>query len=344
MPQRTATLAEIAQEAGVSTPTVSRVLNGRPGISAPKRDEIERLLEERGYERRKSRRETSLLDFVIVSLETQWATELLRGAQAEAARAGADLVVTATNGSPAGSPDWLQRLSARGTDGIVIVVTEVDPIAREELARLNLPVVLVDPVGTDTESFVTVSAADWTGARDATDHLLDLGHTRIGFVTGPLNLECHQDRLDGYLSALGRRGISPDRSLIRFGDSLTSGGIAFGGELLDMDDRPTAILSGSDEQAYGIYLAARERGLRIPEDVSVVGFDDVDLCRWVSPQLTTVHQPLAGMASEAARLALAMSRGEAVATRRVQLSAELVVRESTGPAPSTVTPVRPVAG
>lgn len=331
MSQRAATLAEIARVAGVSTPTVSRVLNGRPGISASKRDEIERLLEERGYERRKPRREVSLLDFVIVSLETQWATELLRGAQAEAARSGADLVVTSTEGSRALSPEWLQRLSARGTDGIVVVVSEVDPIAREELARLNVPVVLVDPVGSDTESFVTVSAADWSGARDATDHLLDLGHTRIGFVTGPLNLECHQDRLDGYLSALGRRGLAPDRDLIRFGDSLTSGGIALGGELLDLDERPTAILSGSDEQAYGIYLAARERGLRIPEDLSVVGFDDVDLCRWVTPQLTTVHQPLAGMASEAARLALAMSRGETVANRRVQLSAELIVRESTAP-------------
>lgn len=331
MSQRTATLAEIARVAGVSVPTVSRVLNGRPGISAPKREEIERLLEERGYERRKARRETSLLDFVIVSLETQWATELLRGAQAEAARAGADLVVTATEGSPAGSPEWLQRVAGRGTDGIVIVVSEIDPVGRDELARLNVPVVLVDPVGTDTESFVTVSAADWSGARDATDHLLDLGHTRIGFVTGPLNLECHQDRLDGYMSALGRRGITPDPSLVQVGDSLISGGIAFGGKLLDAAERPTAIISGSDEQAYGIYLAARERGLSVPEDLSVVGFDDVDLCRWVNPQLTTVHQPLAGMASEAARLALAMSRGETIAHRRVQLSAELVVRESTAP-------------
>jgi DNA-binding LacI/PurR family transcriptional regulator len=111
--------------------------------------------------------------------------------------------------------------------------------------------------------------------------------------------------------------------------------------LLDLPDRPTAIISGSDEQAYGVYLAARARGLRIPEDLSVVGFDDVDLCRWVTPQLTTVRQPLANMASEATRLLVALSRGESVASSQVRLASELIVRDSTavppGPQDSPVT-------
>jgi LacI family transcriptional regulator len=329
--ERTTTLAEIATAAGVSVPTVSRVLNGKPGISARKRDEIERLLEESGYERRRSRRETSLVDFVIVDLDTQWAMELLRGAQAEAARAGADLVVTATHGRPAGSPDWIERLATRGTDGVVLVVTELAPTARDELARLQVPVVLIDPVGTDTESFVTVSATDWAAGRDAAEHLLALGHQRIGFITGPLTLECHQDRLDGYFTALGRADVPREADLVREGDSLTEGGRTLGGELLDLPNPPTAIISGSDEQAYGVYLAARERGLRIPDDLSVVGFDDVDLCQWVSPQLTTVRQPLAGMAIEATRLVLALSRGETIPNRRVQFASELVVRSSTAP-------------
>lgn len=329
MAERSTTLAEIALAAGVSIPTVSRVLNGKPGISPQKRSEIEHLLDSRGYERRRSRRETALIDFVISSLDTQWATELLRGAQAEAAHAGADLVVTATDGRPAGSPDWIERLAARGTDGVVLVVSELAPTARDELSRLQVPVVLIDPVGTDTESFVTVSATDWAGGRDATEHLLALGHTRIGFITGPLILECHQDRLDGYFSALGRARIPTDSDLVREGDSLTAGGTRFGGELLDLPDRPTAIISGSDEQAYGVYLAARERGIRVPEDLSVVGFDDVDLCQWVTPQLTTVRQPLAGMAAEATRLVLALSRGNSIANPRVQLASDLVIRDST---------------
>lgn len=332
----TTTLAEIAVAAGVSVPTVSRVLNGKRGISDAKRAKIEKLLDESGYERRRPRRETALIDFVISSLNTQWATELLRGAQAEAARAGADLVVTATEGRPVGSPDWIERLTTRGTDGIVLVVSELAPTARDALSRLHVPVVLIDPVGTDTESFVTVSATDWAGGRDAAEHLLGLGHTKIGFITGPMLLECHQDRLDGYRSALGRAGVAIDNTLVREGDSLTSGGKEFGGELLDLPNRPTAIISGSDEQAYGVYLAARKRGIRIPEDLSVVGFDDVELCQWVSPQLTTVRQPLAGMAAEATRLLLALSSGNAIANPRVQLASDLVVRESTAPPPKSV--------
>lgn len=335
MAEQNATLAEIAHAAGVSVPTVSRVLNGRPGISALKRQEIERLLEDRGYERRRTRRAAALIDFVISSLETQWATELLRGAQAEAARAGADLVVTATDGRPAGSPDWIERLAARGTDGVVLVVSELAPTARDELTRLQVPVVVIDPVGTDTEAYATVSATDWVGGREATEHLLALGHRRIGFITGPMNLECHQDRLDGYISALGRAKLPRDTSLVREGDSLIAGGERLGGELLDLPDRPTAIISGSDEQAYGVYLAARERGLRIPEDLSVVGFDDVDLCRWVTPQLTTVRQPLANMASEATRLLLALARGESVASSQVRLASELIVRDSTAAPPGS---------
>ncbi len=331
MAERTTTLAEIAAEAGVSVPTVSRVLNGKRGISETKRNQIEKLLDERGYERRKPRRDVALIDFVISGLDTQWATELLRGAQAEAARAGADLVLTATDGQPAGNADWIERILTRGTDGVVLVVSELAPTARDELSRLQVPVVIIDPVGTDTESFVTVSATDWAGGLEATEHLLQLGHTRIGFITGPLVLECHQDRLDGYFSALGRARVSADSALVREGDSLTTGGTKFGGELLDLPDRPTAIVSGSDEQAYGVYVAARERGIRIPEDLSIVGFDDVDLCQWVSPQLTTVRQPLAGMATEATRLLLALSRGESISNPRVQLASELVVRDSTAP-------------
>jgi LacI family transcriptional regulator len=331
MTEPSATLAQIAEAAGVSIPTVSRVLNGKPGISAPKRHEIERLIEDHGYARRKTKRNASLIDFVVSSLETQWATELLRGAQAEAARSGVDMVLNVTHSTPAGGPDWIERIASRGSDGIVLVVSDLTAEARVRLAKLKVPVVAIDPQGSDTESFATVSATDWVGGREATEHLLGLGHQRIGFVTGPMELECHQDRLDGYMSALGRAGIDPLRELVRHGDSLISGGQRFGGELLDLAERPTAIISGSDEQAYGVYLAARERGIRVPEDLSVVGFDDVDLCRWVSPQLTTVRQPLASMASEATRLLLKLAAGDAVDTPTVRLASTLIVRESTAP-------------
>lgn len=341
MTDKGVTIAEIAEMAGVSVPTVSRVLNGRGGVAEGTRRVVTRLLEERGYERRRRPPPptTGLIDFVISSLETQWATTLLRSAQLEAARLGADLILTTTHGRPVGGPGWIEHLSRRGSDGVVLVVSELLPAAREQLERLHMPVVLVDPVGTANQPFATVAATDWAGGRDATDHLLALGHTRIGFVTGPIEQICHRDRLDGYQAALRRAGVDPDPTLVRHGDSLLSGGRRLGQELLSLPDPPTAIISGSDEQAYGIYLASREMGLRIPEDLSVVGNDDVDLCQWISPQLTTVRQPLAEMAREATRTVIELSRGGVPPGARVELATSVVVRASTAP-PRATAPTR----
>ena len=268
-------------------------------------------------------------DLVISDLDTQWATALLRGAQAEAARLGADLVITTTHGNPVGTPDWLDHLAERGSDGIVLIVSELLPAGRDELTSLRMPVVLVDPVGSSDESLPTVAATNWAGGRDATEHLIGLGHRRIGFIAGPIDQVCHRDRLDGYRAALQRAGLAYDAGLVRQGDSLVGGGHLRGLELLDLAEPPTAIISGSDEQAYGVYQAARDRGLRIPDDLSVVGFDDVELCQWVSPQLTTVRQPLAEMAREATRMVVELSRDAARVSPRVELATALIEREST---------------
>lgn len=330
MTSKTVTMAEIAAAAGVSVPTVSKVLNGRKGVSERTRSQVERILSEHGYERRpRTGQSSGLLDFVIRGLDTQWATALLRGAQGEAARLGLDLVVTTTHGNPVGTPDWLDHLVERGSDGIVMVISRLLPDARSELDRLHMPVVLVDPVGAGDQGLATVAATDWAGARDATDHLLGLGHRRIGMITGPIDQGCHQDRLDGYRSALQRAGVAYDEALVRYGDSLVGGGRTHGRDLLDRADRPSAIISGSDEQAYGVYLAARELGLSIPADLSVVGFDDVELCQWVSPQLTTVHQPLADMARVATRMVVDLGQDGGATPSRVELATTVVVREST---------------
>jgi len=323
------TIAEVAAAAGVSVPTVSKVLNGRKGVSARTRTEVEKLLVGHGYQRRRRVGNSGLIDFVISSLDTQWSNALLRGAVDEAARLGVDLVVTTTQGSPIGSRDWVDHLVERGSDGVVLVVSRLLPAARDEFDRVHVPVVLVDPVGAGDESMPSVAATDWAGARDATDHLIGLGHTRIAMITGPIDQSCHQDRLDGYRTALRRAGLPFDESLVRYGDSLIGGGVKHGLGLLRSASSPTAIISGSDEQAYGVYQAARQLGLQIPADLSVVGFDDVELCQWVSPQLTTVHQPLADMAREATRMVIDLARDGARPTRRVELATTVVVREST---------------
>jgi LacI family xylobiose transport system transcriptional regulator len=165
----------------------------------------------------------------------------------------------------------------------------------------------------------------------ATRHLIELGHTRIAAITGPDDMMCSHARIDGYRSAMTAAGLPIDPELIRFGDFHTSGGRQHGFELLDRPDRPTAIFAGSDLQALGVIESMRQLGLRAPDDVSIVGYDDIPLATWVSPRLTTVHQPLRRMAEEATRLVIRMSEGATDVVTRLDLATHLVVRESTAP-------------
>jgi LacI family transcriptional regulator len=174
----------------------------------------------------------------------------------------------------------------------------------------------------------SIGATNWAGGFAATEHLTQLGHRRIAIIAGPRDMTCSIERLDGYRAALGRVDIPSDPQLIRHGDFYTEGGREGAASLLDIDDPPTAIFAGSDQQARGVYDEAQARGLRIPEDLSVVGFDNVDLCEWMSPRLTTVAQPLAQMAALAIRTVLQPhTSGERAP--RVELATHLVVREST---------------
>ncbi|MFF2371368.1 LacI family DNA-binding transcriptional regulator [Agromyces sp. NPDC058110] len=332
------TIAEIASMAEVSVPTVSKVLNGRPGVSAETRDRVLELLSEHDYARRgaSARQRVGLVDFVIFDLSTTWAHQLIIGAESEAARAGVGLVVTSTHGRRAGNRHWIRQLSARRSDGIVLVVSELQAGAEAELARLNTPIVLIDSHGGADSTAPIVAATNWAGGLTATEHLLSLGHRRIGIVTGPERLACSRDRLDGYRAALSRADIPFDPDLVVYGDFRVAGGEAGAERFFALDDRPTAIFAGSDHQAHGVYLAAQRAGLSIPRDLSVVGFDDVDLCKWISPNLTTVRQPLGDMAREATRMVLELGDPdvEVEPSRRIELATSLVVRDSTAPPPT----------
>jgi LacI family transcriptional regulator len=197
-----------------------------------------------------------------------------------------------------------------------------------ELRRLNIPMVVVDPAGVPALDVPTIGATNWAGGMSATEHLLSLGHRRIGFIAGPKQLLCSRARLDGYRAALDAAGVPLDEALVQPGDFYTEAGFAGGRRLLELPDPPTAVFAASDQMAFGVYEAVRRRGLRVPEDVSVVGFDDLPESRWASPPLTTVRQPLVQMGLVAARTVLRMSRGEQIETPRVELATELVTRDS----------------
>ena len=326
------TLAQIARQTGVSVATVSKVLNGRPGVGAAKRDEVLALLEKSGYQRRggQTRKPARVIDVIIRGIDTPWATQMLVGAEAEASRAGVGLVVSVTHGQTVGNRPWLERLAERHSDGIIVVASRMHEGIDQELVRLRIPLVLVDLVGTPPPGVAVVGATNLAGGRAAVDHLADLGHSRIAIITGPPDLACSQERLDGYQAGLARAGITPRADYVRFGNFESSGGYRAARALLGLAEPPTAIFAGSDLQAYGVYQAAGELGLRIPEDLSVVGFDDVPLCEWVSPRLTTIRQPLEEMARQATRMVLAMAYEDASPVGpKLELATTLVTREST---------------
>ncbi|MEV6151837.1 substrate-binding domain-containing protein [Nonomuraea sp. NPDC052129] len=326
------TLSDVAAAAGVSVPTVSKVLSGKKHVSAATRGKVLEAVRASGYEalRPPSAPQVGLVDLLIDGLGSPWAEVLVKGAEQAAARWGFSLVVTSSARSDFDLRRWIGMVRKRGTDGIVLVLSRAN---QEEIAAveelLRVPLVLLDPVGKRDPRLSTVGATNWSGGVMATTHLLELGHERIGFIGGPLDTQCTLDRYEGYLAAHRTFGVEPSADLTRFADFQVSGGKTFGAELLDHPDRPTAIFAGSDLQAAGVYQAAAERGIRIPDEVSVVGFDDSPLCEMLSPPLTTVRQPLDDMANEAVRLIteeLAHRKGSA--GTRIELATSLIVRGS----------------
>jgi LacI family transcriptional regulator len=195
----------------------------------------------------------------------------------------------------------------------------------------GIPFVVIDTDGEPPPDVPTVGSDNWNGGLAATRHLLELGHRRIAAISGPTDMLCSRARVDGYRSALAEAGVELDSSLVRTGNFYVDAGYVEGLRLLSRPDRPTGIFAGSDMQALGVLRAARELGLRVPDDVSVVGYDDLPIAQWTGPGLTTVRQPLAQMGSIATRMVLDLAAGNAPIMRRVNLATELVVRESTAP-------------
>lgn len=326
------TLSDVAAEAGVSLATISKVLNGRPDVSAATRARVEELLARHGYQRRtgQTTAKAELLELVFHELDRIWSMELIDGVESVAKEHGLSVVLTVTGDRHSPGAEWLDGVLRRRPAGVILVFSDLPPALRERLRSRAIPFAIVDPAGDPSPDVPSVGSANWSGGLAATRHLIELGHTRIAAITGPADMMCSLARLDGYRSAMNSAGLPIDPSWVRFGDFHVEGGRAEAMRLLDRPDRPTAIFAGSDLQALGTLEAARSLGLRVPEDLSIVGYDDIPLSRWVSPRLTTVHQPLRQMGVEAARLVLAVAEG-AAATQRMDLATSLVVRDSTAP-------------
>ena len=326
----TVRLSDIAKETGYSLSTVSKALNGRADVSEETRQTINAVLKRYGYSRKAtSTKSQRIIEIVFQDFDNVWALEVLRGAIREAKLH--DLNVITTEGGNRQHPDssWIDNMLRRQTDGAILVFSSLTRIERNKLHSRGIPFVLFDPFGNPDPDTLSVQADNWTGGVIATRHLLALGHTRIGIITGPEEMMCSKARLDGYTSALAEHGIEADPELITEGDFTTAGGYAQSISLLKRPNRPTAIFAGSDLQAMGVYEAARQLGLRIPEDLSVVGFDDVQTAAFLGPALTTVRQPLQDMARAAVRMLVEAPSTDDVIQPHIIMPTSLVVRNST---------------
>lgn len=332
-----ATMSEIAAAAGVSVPTVSKVVNGRPDVAPRTRQAIEELLVEHGYTstRARPRNRVGLIDLVFVDLGSQWAMSILAGVEEVAYRAGTGVAVTAVHGRHRTRPHdrWLENLAARRSDGVLLILSELAPRQQRRLDELGVPVVTVDPAGDPPPGIPSVGATNWAGGLSAVEHLIALGHERIAVIGGPNDVQCSRARVDGYRAAMGGAGLPIPDGYVRDGDFLSGSGYRETMALLDLPEPPTAMFVCSDQMALGAYEALYERGRRVPDDMSIIGFDDLTEAKWAIPPLTTVRQPLTEMAGMATRMLLSLIAGEEVETPRVELSTPLVVRSSTRPMP-----------
>jgi LacI family xylobiose transport system transcriptional regulator len=325
-------MAAIAEQAAVSMSTVSKVLNGRRGVSGETRERVEQLLHQHGYLRPgDAGRSGGLIELVVEqAMSSMWALEIVRGVEAAAHRHNLSIVLTQTQARHDPGAGWIDGVARRRPVAVILVLTDLSPEHKRRLKTRSIPFVLIDPAGSPDPDTPSVGATNWAGGVTATEYLIGLGHRDIGMITGPADMMCTHARLSGFRHAMESAGLTPRDGRIVPGDFTRDSGLAAAMRLLGGPDRPTAIFASNDMEALGVYEAARRLGLSIPGDVSVVGFDDISLSGWIAPALTTVRQPLANMATEAVEIVL-RNGGPALTDARRELATTLVVRESTAP-------------
>ncbi|MGH1524019.1 LacI family DNA-binding transcriptional regulator [Leifsonia sp. L25] len=331
------TLSDVAGMAGTSVPTVSKVLRGGTDVSPATRDRVMDAVRAVGYARaprasspRSGALESdapAMIDLVVNHVHGTWANGVLTGVENAATAANVDVVITVAR--PDGN--WVSRLLRRPSRGAIVVLVDPAPGHFAALEAAGIPVVLVTPMSEPGAPSMRVGVTNWDGGRAAAEHLLSLGHRRFAVVGGDRTHLYSRARIDGFRSALEVQGAPAP--VVVHGDWDRARAAAAIAPVLAGSDRPTAVFACSDLMAMGVYDAAKTADLRVPDDLSVVGFDDVPEASWGSPALTTIRQPIAEMGEAAVRLLLSAPEaqgGQAPAELpRVDLATRLIVRSST---------------
>lgn len=326
---RSTTIQDVAKAAGVSASTVSRAINGKADVAKETQDRIHSIIEELNFTtnlaaRSMRSRKKNLIGLVMPDIAYPFAVEVMKGVNRAIAESEFDLLVYTTgnvrkSGRAFAERKYVSLLTKSVSDGVIIVAPVVGDFNTDD------HILFIDPV-MQYPSHPSIHATNYHGALEATEYLIGLGHKRIGYIGGRVELESSNRRLLGYRDALIAAGIPIDENLITSGDFTTETGISCSRKLLSLSDRPTAIFASNDQMAMGVFQLAEEMGLRIPEDLSLVGFDNIPESKYLG--LTTVDQFVSELGYIGTQMLIKMIKGIPLEQETYRMQTKLVVRNS----------------
>jgi LacI family transcriptional regulator len=337
MTRKNITLTEVAHAAQVSPMTASRAINNRPGVSLETREHVLKVAADLGYVTNRAAQKLSggrshVIGVIATDLENQYTGSLIASMSEAAWQAGYETLIYShveREKRPSGSVVQLLRQISDG----VIAILPLEFGYLGDLASINIPVITIDHVGERAE-FLAITTDCYEGARTAMRHLIGLGHRRIAYIAGDERLASARDRHHAYIETISQYGLESDPSLVLPGDFTEIRGFEATVELLSLANPPTAIFAANDLSAFGAITAIRKAGLRVPEDISVIGFDDILFAAQFSPALTTIRQPLHQIGHSAVEALLELIAGvepPKPPKPPKPLPTEIVIRSSTGP-------------
>lgn len=331
------TIKDIAKAVGVSASTVSRALSGSPLVNDETRSRILDVARSLGYERNELARAlvkgvSGAIGLVVPDITNPFFSDVARGVSDIADRAGYGVILCNTDGHVDRELSYVRLMRRKRVDGLVICSATLDAPFVQDLTAAGTPFVLVSRMSADPDVPYVITD-DRAGARLAVEHLVHLGHRRIGFIGGPENVQASRDRMSTYHDVLTEHAISAQSEWSHYADFTQAAGRQVGRQILSQADRPTAIFAANDVTALGVLEVAEGLGLRVPEDLSLVGYDDISYASLPRIQLTTVAQPAIEMGQIAADWLFSRVASDDVPPLQRVLNPRLVVRSTTGPAP-----------
>jgi LacI family transcriptional regulator len=327
------TMKEVARTAGVSIQTVSAIVNDKPGITDATRDRVLAAVNTLGYRpysvaRSLRTRKTYTLALVVSDIANPSFATMASAAEKVAQSLGYSLVVFNTHDDTQRESSHIQTAIERWIDGVMFVAAQDSMESLALLESSGIPSVAIDRIPEGYQG-TSVTLDNCSAGDIAARHLFNRGHRRFGHISGPLRLRLARERREGFLSTLKELGIAPDQCIVSEGNWECSSGYHAMQQLLADAMRPTAVFSANDRMAIGAISAAEESGLRVPQDISIVGLDDIEVAAYQQPPLTTIRQPFAELATLAIELLLKHVMGEAASNTQIMVSPKLVERQST---------------